>query len=45
MEAVRLTIVRKKGNSKLLPEDVPEIMSDKKMPQQAIVSAFRKYSK
>ena len=45
MEAVRLTIVRKKGSSKLIPEDVPEIMSDKKMPQQAIVSAFRKYSK
>ncbi len=45
MEAVRLTIVRKKGNARLKPESVTEIMADKKMPQQAVVSAFRKYSK
>lgn len=45
MEAVRLIVVRKREASKLKAERVPEIMADKRMPQQAIVSAFRKYSK
>lgn len=45
MEAARLLIIRKKGNSRLKPETVSEIMADKKMPQQAVVSAFRKYKK
>ncbi|GLI58060.1 hypothetical protein PM10SUCC1_35740 [Propionigenium maris DSM 9537] len=45
MEAVRLIVVRKREASKLKAERVPEIMADKRMPQQAVVSAFRKYSK
>lgn len=44
MEAVRLTIIRRSGRNKLLADEVPGILDDK-MPQQAIVSAFRKYSK
>ena len=45
MEAVRLTIVRRKDENRLKPEDIPSLMADKKMPQQAFMSAFRKYSK
>ncbi len=45
MEAVRLVVVRKREGSKLKAERIPEIMGDKRMPQQAVVSAFRKYSK
>ena len=45
MEVVRLTIIRKKDENKLKPEDVPKLMVDKKIPQQAFMSAFRKYSK
>lgn len=44
MEAVRLTIIRSKGNSRLKADDVPGKI-DPKMPQQAIVSGFRKYNK
>lgn len=44
MEAVRLTIIRGKGKSRLNPDDVPSKM-DSKMPHQAIVSGFRKYNK
>ncbi|MGL6168621.1 MAG: 4Fe-4S dicluster domain-containing protein [Fusobacteriaceae bacterium] len=45
MEAVRQTIVRKQGEDRLTPEFVAKIMEDRKMPQQAVVSAFRKYTK
>ncbi|ADO84324.1 4Fe-4S dicluster domain-containing protein [Ilyobacter polytropus] len=45
IEAARLLIVRKKGSDRLKPETVSELMEDKKMPQQAVVSAFRKYNK
>ncbi len=45
MEAVRLIVVREREASRLKAEKVPEIMADKRMPQQAVVSAFRKYSK
>lgn len=44
MEAVRLTVIRRSGNSYLKAASVPEKL-DGKMPQQAIVSGFRKYSK
>ena len=44
VEAVRLAALRKQGNSRLAAEDVPRRM-DEDMPQQAIVTAFRKYSK
>jgi heterodisulfide reductase subunit C len=45
MEAIRLIILRQKGNNRLKVKDIGHLMTDEKMPQQAIVSAFRKYSK
>ncbi|MBQ1205656.1 MAG: 4Fe-4S dicluster domain-containing protein [Clostridia bacterium] len=44
VEAVRLAAIRKQGNNRLTANDIPELI-DEDMPQQAIVSAFRKYSK
>ena len=44
VEAVRLAVVREQGNNHLKPDDIPELL-DEDLPQQAIVSAFRKYTK
>ncbi len=44
IEAVRLSVIREKGANHLTPNDLPELLDDE-MPQQAIVSAFRKYLK
>jgi heterodisulfide reductase subunit C len=44
VEAVRLAAIRKQGNNRLTANDIPELI-DEDMPQQAIVSAFRKYTK
>jgi heterodisulfide reductase subunit C len=44
IEAVRVAVVRKQGQNHFKPENVPEQL-DEDLPQQAIVSAFRKYSK
>ncbi len=44
VEAVRLTAVRKQGNNHLIPDHIPEMLDDD-LPQQAIVTAFRKYTK
>lgn len=44
VEAVRLTAVRKQGNNHLIPDQIPAMIDDD-MPQQAIVTAFRKYTK
>ena len=44
VEAVRLEVIRQQGQNHFKPEQVP-VMLDEDMPQQAIVSAFRKYSK
>lgn len=44
VEAVRLAAVRKQGANHMTANDVPALL-DADMPQQAIVSAFRKYSK
>ena len=44
VEAVRLEVVRAQGNNHLTPNDIPEML-DEDLPQQAIVSAFRKYTK
>lgn len=44
VEAVRLTAVRKQGNNHLIPDRIPEML-DEELPQQAIVTAFRKYTK
>ena len=44
VEAVRLAAVRKQGANHMTANDIPALL-DADMPQQAIVSAFRKYSK
>ncbi len=44
IEAVRLTVIRKQGNNHLKADDIPALL-DNELPQQAIVSAFRKYTK
>ena len=44
MEAVRLMVIRQEGKNYMKSDDVPELL-DEDLPQQAIVSALRKYSK
>lgn len=44
VEAIRLAVIRGQGENHLKPESIPELL-DENLPQQAIVSAFRKYSK
>ncbi len=44
IEAVRLMAIRQQGNNHMTPNDVPEALDDD-LPQQAIVSAFRRFSK
>ena len=44
IEAVRLAVVRQQGMSHMTPGDVPGML-DPDLPQQAIVTAMRKYNK
>lgn len=44
VEALRLAVIRKQGQNHLKADDIPSKLDDD-LPQQAIVSAFRKYSK
>ena len=44
VEAVRTAAIRIQGNNHLKPNQIPEML-DEDLPQQAIVTAFRKYSK
>ena len=44
IEGVRLAVIRAQGENHLTADDIPALLDDD-MPQQAIVSAFRKYSK
>lgn len=44
VEAVRLAVVRQQGGNHMKVEQIPEIW-DEDLPQQAIVSALRKYKK
>ena len=44
VEAVRLTVIRQQGKNKLTPDDIPKII-DEDIPQQALVSAYRKFTK
>ena len=44
IEAVRLTAIRHQGANRLTPNDIPAMLDDE-IPQQALVSAFRKYTK
>ena len=41
---VRVAVVRQQGMNYMKPDDLPAKLDDK-MPQQALVSAMRKYSK
>ena len=44
IEALRLSVIREKGANHMIANDIPQLLDDE-MPQQAIVSAMRKYSK
>ncbi len=44
IEAVRLKAIRPQGKNHLKPQEIPALL-DEDMPQQALVSAFRKYTK
>lgn len=44
VEAVRVAAIRKQGADRLKADDVPALL-DEDIPQQALVSAFRKYSR
>ena len=44
VEAVRLSAVREQGKNRMTANDVPALL-DEDVPQQLLVSAFRKYSK
>lgn len=44
VEAVRLAVIREQGKNHLKPDAVPALL-DEDLPQQAITSALRKYSK
>ena len=44
IEAVRLAVIRKQNQNHMTPDDIPGKL-DEALPQQAIVSAMRKYRK
>ena len=44
VEAVRLAVIRRQGENHLTPDQIPAMLDDE-LPQQAIVSAMRKYAK
>jgi len=44
VEAIRLAVIRKQGASHLVPDDIPALL-DPDLPQQALVSAYRKFTK
>jgi heterodisulfide reductase subunit C len=44
VEAVRLAVIRQQGMNHMTENDIPALLDDK-LPQQAIVSAMRKYKK
>ncbi|MBE7066162.1 MAG: 4Fe-4S dicluster domain-containing protein [Ruminococcaceae bacterium] len=44
VEAVRLEVIRKQGANHMKPDHIPAMVTED-LPQQAIVSALRKYTK
>ncbi len=44
VEALRLLVIRQQGQNHLKADDIPALL-DEDLPQQAIVTALRKYSK
>ncbi len=44
VEAIRVMVVREKDGNHLTPDAIPALLNDE-MPQQALMSALRKYAK
>lgn len=44
VEAVRLSVIRKQGANRMTADDVPALLNGE-IPQQLLVSVFRKYTK
>lgn len=44
VEALRQSVIREKGANHMTANDIPDLLDDE-IPQQAIMSALRKYSK
>ncbi len=44
VEAIRVMVEREKGGNHLTPDAIPALLDDE-MPQQALMSALRKYAK
>ena len=44
VEAVRTTVTRMQGNNGIIAEDIPPMVTEL-VPQQLLVSAYRKYNK
>ena len=44
VEAARLMVIRQAGKNHLLPDEIPGLL-DEELPQQALMSALRKYGK
>ena len=44
VEAIRLLVIRQQGQNHLKANEIPALI-DEDMPQQALVTAFRKYTK
>ena len=44
IDAARQVVLRQRGQEYLSPDEIPQLL-DEDMPQQAIVTAFRKYTK
>ena len=44
VEAIRLAVIRQQGKNYIKPDQIPGLLDDQ-IPQQAIVSAMRKYAK
>ena len=42
IDAARQLVVRQKGQNYLTPDEIPELL-DPELPQQLLVSAFRRY--
>lgn len=42
IDAARQLVVRKRGQNYLLPDEIPELLTED-LPQQLLVSAFRRY--
>ena len=46
VEAIRLAVIRQQGQNHLKAKDIPAMVElDPDLPQQALVTAFRKYTK